>query len=205
MKSYSGITSSTVNNIISSAGIVYFNIDLSDLDAGDTADALTAGTILGATKGGNTFNPGRTMRHIEADGLLGPTKGFQRRTEVAPVLSVNGLEISAKNIIKAMAGATGVDTTGTTNKWQKITGDEVKPASYIGNVALVTYNQNSSGAIAPIAIFVIKNALALDAPNFGTQDNDEMVLNIDFAGHFDPESPGVEPWVIYHRDLVGGS
>jgi|SRR5690625_989345 len=203
MREYSGVTADSVNNIIDSAGIVYFNVDVESIRTGDVASALTGATLFGATDGGNSFNPGRTMRQIEADGLLGPTKGFQRRGEVAPVLTVNGLEITAGNVIKAIAGATGAALTGG-GMGQEITGGEVKPESYLDNVALVTYNQDASGEITPIAIFVVENALALDAPEFASADADEMVLSVDFAGHFDPAKPGEEPWRIFHRDAIAG-
>lgn len=201
MKEQTGVTAQTVNRLIRDAGIVYFNLDLTALEGTGLEASKTGATLLGATRGGNSFNPGRTMRQMEADGLLGPTKGFVRRESVAPVLTVNPVEITSGVVIKALAGATGVDTAGTTDQFQKITGGEVADGSYISNVALITYRHNA-GTLEPGVIFVVENALALEAPDFGTSEDDEMVLSLGFAAHFDPASPGVEPWRIYHQDTI---
>lgn len=201
MREQTGVTATTVNKMIRDAGIVYFNLDLAALRATGLDAAITPATLLGATDGGNTFTAGRTLRQMEADGLLGPTKGFVRRESVAPVLTVNPIEITSGTVVKALAGATGSDTAGTVDQFQEITGGEIASGSYIDNVALVTY-RNNAGTVEPGVIFVVENCLVLDAPDFGTTENDEMVLALGFAGHFDPASPGVEPWRVFHQDTI---
>lgn len=201
MKAQTGVTAQTVNRLIRDAGIVFFNLDLAALETTGLDAAKTGATLLGGTRGGNSFNPGRTFRQMEADGLLGPTKGFVRRETVAPVLTVNPIEITSGNVIKALAGSSGVDTAGTIDQFQKITGGEIANGSYIDNVALITYRDNA-GTVEPGVIFVVENALALEAPDFGTSEDDEMVLSLAFAAHFDPASPGVEPWRLYHKDTI---
>lgn len=93
MKVRSGITSKTPENVFIDAGAVYFNY-------GEVNE-----TLLGATRGGNEFNTNRVSKNIEADGIKGAVKGMKRITEVNPQITVNMLELSIDNLIKAIAGA----------------------------------------------------------------------------------------------------
>lgn len=193
-----GLSADTADRLILDAGELYANIDISDLESDGVTAALSAGVSLGATRGGSTFAPGRSLRDIEADGKLGPMKGFIRRQNVAPVLTVNLLEMTPDNLIKAIAGASGTDTTGTTDQFQKIVGGEIGDSDYLTNVALLaTY----SGTTNPL-IVVVENAIVMEAPELGTVDEDEMVISVSFAGTFDPASPSDEPWAIYHPTTI---
>jgi hypothetical protein len=75
----SAVTTNTASRLVIDAGVVYYNVDVASLEDGTAstpvADAKASGTLLGATRGGNVFTAGRTMREMEADGKLGPTKG----------------------------------------------------------------------------------------------------------------------------------
>ena len=194
----SGISADTPDRLVLDAGEVYFNISVSDLESTDIATALAAGTLVGATRGGSSFTPGRTLRDIPADGKMGPVKGLIRRQNVAPVLTVNLLEITPDSLTKAIAGATGADTGATTDDYQKITGGPILASSYITNVALLaTY----SGTDNPV-IVLVENAIVMDAPTLGTVDEDEVVLAASFAGTFDSATPAVEPWAIYHPTTI---
>lgn len=194
----SGISANTPDRLVLDAGELYFNISIADLEATALATALASGTAVGATRGGSTFNPGRSLRDIPADGKLGPTKNLIRRQNVAPVLTVNMLELTPENLIKAIAGASGADTGATTDDYQKITGGPIEAADYITNVALLaTY----AGTTNPV-IIVVENAIVMEAPEIGTVDEDEVVLAVPFAGTFDPANPTVEPWAIYHPTTI---
>lgn len=198
MQGRSGVSATSAENLILDAGHAYANIDLTALESTDVATALTAGVSLGATRGGSSFAPGRTLRQIPADGLLGPTKGFIRRQTVAPVLTVNLLEMTPENLIKMIAGASGADTGALTDDTQKITGGPIEAADYLDNVAIVaTY----SGTTVPV-IIVVKNAIVLEAPNLATADEDETVTAVPFAGTFDPADLTDEPWAIYHPTTI---
>lgn len=93
MKVRSGVTSKTPENVFIDAGAVYFNYGLADE------------RLLGATRGGNEFNTNRVSKNIEADGIKGAVKGMKRITEVNPQITVNMLELSIDNLVKAIAGA----------------------------------------------------------------------------------------------------
>lgn len=194
----SGLNANTSDRMILDAGEAYFNIDISALEATDIATALAAGTSLGATRGGSTFNPGRSLRDIPADGKLGLVKGLIRRQSVMPVLNVNFIEITPENLTKAIAGATSADTGATTDDMQKISGGEINAAAYLTNVALLaTY----SGTTNPVMIVVL-NPIVMETPEIATVDEDEVVVSAGFTGTFDPASPTTEPWNIYHPTTI---
>ena len=62
-------------------------------------------TLLGATRGGGTFDPGRELSASEIDGVLGDVKGFVGRDRVTPTLKVTLVELTVENFLRAIAGA----------------------------------------------------------------------------------------------------
>jgi hypothetical protein len=186
----SGISGDTPDRLVFDAGELYLDIDISDLESTGVDDAISGATSLGATRGGATFNPNRTLRNMEVDGALGPVKGMVRREEVAPTLSVTLLEMSEDNLLEAIAGATST----TEGEFQKIVGGEIETATYKDNIALLaTYSGDSD----PV-IFVLENVLATEISDVSLEDQNEPVLEVTFAGHFDPDDIDTEPWSIYH-------
>jgi len=192
----SGVTASTASRLVIDAGVVYTNIDTNSLEDGSSstpvADAKASATLLGATRGGNTFTAGRTMREMEADGKLGPTKGFKRRQEVAATLQTNLLEVTSENLQKAFAGSANESA----GSFDKLTGGEVTDTDYLSNIALFgTYTSGTGDT--DVVVVVLENVLAVEAPDFSLSDEDEVVMPVTFGAHFDPATPGTEPWAIY--------
>lgn len=199
MQGRSGVTADTPSRLIFDAGEAYFNLDLTALEATGLDGALTDAIKVGATRGGSTFNPNRSIRQMEADGLLGPTRGMHRRESVAPVLTINFLEMTVENLLKAFAGATAENVGTTPDDYALITGGPILDTSYIDNVALLATYTGTPGK--PVLI-VVENALALNAPDFTTADQDEVVLAVPFAGTFSPSDYTAEPWRIYHPTAI---
>lgn len=192
----SGINANTKDRFVLDAGEVFVNIDLTALVDGSAsdpvADAIASATSLGATRGGNSFTPGRTLREIQADGKLGPVKGFKRRQAVEPTLTTNLIEMTVANLTYAIAGASAA----TDGSFQLVSGDEIADADYLDNVAIVTTYTGTDNAV----VLGVKNALVLEAPEFATNDEDEVVMAVTFAGHFSGATSTDEPWFIYHPD-----
>lgn len=192
----SGISAATAANMVLDAGEVWFNIDVDALEDGTASDpwadaiAATTAVKLGGTRGGNSFNPNRTIRQMPVDGAIGPVKGFNRRQSSAPVLTVNLLELTPENLERAIAGA----NSATAGLFEKITGGEIEDADYITNVAFAT---TLKGEDNPIVI-VIQNALVMEAPEFSAVDEDETVLTVAFTGHVLATAPNTEVFAIYH-------
>lgn len=89
----SGISADTPGRIVIDAGAIYLNY------------GLTNQRLLGATRGGNEFTPGRVSRQMEVDGPKGRVKGMDRIIEVNPQITANLIELSVENLIAAIAGA----------------------------------------------------------------------------------------------------
>jgi hypothetical protein len=189
----SGVTPQSGQRFILDAGEAFINIDIEALETvgeDPVGNAIAAAIKLGATRGGSSFNPGRTLRQIPLDGTLGPTKGFVRRGQSAPTLTVNIIEMTVDNFEKAIAGL----ISETKGAFTRITGGAISDATYVDNIALVT---TFTGSTTPI-VLVLHNVLALEAPVVNLQDEDEVVMAVTFTGHVDPASPGDEVWAIYH-------
>ena len=192
----SGIRAGSGDNLILDAGRVYVNIDITALEAAAPVDgtpvdaAVETAQMLGATQGGASFDPGRTLRQIELDGLLGPARGFVRRQRSEPTITANLIETTVENFEIAIAGL----ITETVGEFTRITGGEIRDEHYLDNVAVVT---RFKGSVTPIVI-VVHNALVLAAPALNLQHGSEAVLAVTFTGHFDPLAADDEVWAIYH-------
>lgn len=188
-----GLTDDTFRSLILDAGVVYANIDLTALESGSDIEdavenAIAAAIPLGATRGGASFNVNRTLRQIEADGQLGPTKGLIRREEVAPELTVTLLEQTAENLQRQFPGAT-VETAGA---FTRIKGGPITSDTYVNNVALIT----TYGEEGKYIVLVVENALVMESPEFATEDKNEVATEVTFVGTFAGVNAD-EPWRVY--------
>lgn len=192
----SGVSTTTNKHFLLDAGVAYANIDLTALEGVSSdpwGDAIAAsGAIsLGAFRGGATFSPGRTLRTMPVDGAIGNLKGFVRRQNSVPTVTVNLVEITVQNLQNALAGSTAT----TVNDFTKIVGGPILDANYFSNIALAT---TFTGAATEPLVLVIKNALVVEPPDIALTDEDETVIAVTFAGHIDPANPNTEVWTIYH-------
>jgi len=106
----SGITSSTIKNLLLDAGAVYLNY------------GVGGERLIGATEGGNGFKVTREIREIPMDGAKGKIKGLRRITKENADLKVNLKELSTNNILLALAGSAATAPTLNTTV----------PAEYLG-------------------------------------------------------------------------
>lgn len=89
-----GITDTTDEKLLVGPGALYKNfVSWSD-----------KGTLIGATKGGNSFDLGIEWHDAELDGQMGPTKGLKRIASIEPTLDVNLAEHDEANWLSALAG-----------------------------------------------------------------------------------------------------
>ena len=78
----------------------------------DVGVVAVDGVVIGATRGGIEWSLNRTIRNMEADGMIGDTKGFKRRESVRPTLSINSLEMKQDTLAHYVAGARLTYTSG---------------------------------------------------------------------------------------------
>jgi len=172
-----GVSTNTPDRIVVDAGAVY---------TGWTSVA-SPGTLLGACKGGNVFELIRPLRDIQPDGAKGPVKGLRRLESVSAKLTVNLLEITEANLLKALPGSAASS--------HVITGDEVDDNDYIGTVALVGTVTGFTGTSNPI-IITLSNCL-VDGPfTLNMNPKDEAVIQLVFTAHYANTDLDTEPWSI---------
>lgn len=177
-----GFTTNSSEKFIIDAGAVYLNTTFA-------AGAFTGGTLLGATSGGNEFVIQQEIRQIEVDGAKGRTKGLQVVTFQNPVLTVNLKEMTAQNLAKAITGA-NVDTADTAYDIITSSG-QIDLTDYISNVTLVGKLLNGKQVV-----IVVENVLQIEGLEMTFEDNNEVVVPVAFAGHYEAGSTQA-PFKIY--------
>ena len=83
--------------------------------------ALPDERLLGATRGGCSFNPGVTFRDIEADKAYGQVRGLRVVEDIQPTITAQLLELGADNFHRAVPGMRIAETAGL----QLVEGEEV--------------------------------------------------------------------------------
>ena len=174
-----GVTAATWENMIVDAAVVYVNY-------GEGNEA-----ILGATSGGATFGWAEfTMRNPEIDGLKGHIAGATRITRAIPQITANLIEWNLDAFKLAFPGYTetvaGDVITMTRSK--RVLGIADHPV----NVAMVGLQ---SGTGKPV-VMMVKRPLVMNGIQFPTTENSEATSEVVFVGHYDPETPEVEPWEV---------
>lgn len=165
MDKISGIGASTAGRILLDAGCLY-------VDYGLGTQAL-----IGATKGGSTFDPQDEYRDIEVDGAPGPVKGFVRRLKCSPVIKTTLLEISTTNLLRMYPGM--VNNPNSTHDVLTRTA-QVASTNYLTNVAYVTKKQGT----AQLFIIKLSNVLCKFSSPIGGTDNDEISVPVEFHAHY---------------------
>lgn len=186
---YSGYTADSAKNLLMDAGAFFKNFEYGV----DTfASAVAAGKLLGATRGGGSFNAVPTLRPIEVDGVKGRAKLMANDGwEVS--ITANMLEVTAELLADMLPGCT-VTTGAGTVKHTKIEGSNyVEQSDFIGNITWVGKLSENSEPV----IIQISNALATSGVVITTADKAEGVLPVTFMGHYDPASVDTPPFAIY--------
>lgn len=190
MKTYSGFTENTAENLLLDAGAFFKDFD-AEKDTFETA--VTAGKLLGATKGGGEFSAVPVIRQIEVDGVKGKAKGLEILDYWDVYIKANVLEVT-KDTLKAALCAADVEET-TSTKYMLIKGrNAIKAEDYIDNI---TWVGTLSGSDEPV-IIKVKNALNTDGLKITTQDKNEGVVATTFYGHYDAANLDEPPFEIYY-------
>lgn len=158
------ITTEQIENIIIDSGVVYINY-------GEVDERL-----LAPVRGGNTFNVEGEIREIEVDGVRGKTKGLRRRIREEANLVVNFMDLSLENLKMALPGSRIDELDGKLSSGWKIEDED-----YLKNVTLI--GENMKGEYKKITIY---NALADEGLSITMEDEDESVVEVQFAAHHKP-------------------
>lgn len=190
MKKYSGFTTDTADSLLLNAGAYFKNYDV----ATDTFDtAVTAGKLIGATKGGGEFSAVPEIRQIEVDGVAGRAKGLEVIDSWDIYLKANVLEIKEETI-KAGLAASSVDTTTNTDYDIITASNNLEVTDYIDNI---TWVGTLSGSNKPV-IIQIYNAVNTDGLKFTTTDKAEATIALTFYAHYTQADLDTPPFKIYY-------
>ena len=190
MKKYSGFTTETAKSLLLNAGAYFKNFDVST----DNFDsAVTAGKLIGATKGGGEFSAVPEIRQIEVDGVAGRAKGLETIDSWDIYLKANVLEIKEATIQSGLA-ASSVDTSTNTDYDIITASNNLEVSDYIDNI---TWVGTLSGSNKPVIIQIF-NALNTEGLKFSTTDKAEATISLTFYAHYTQDDLDTPPFKIYY-------
>jgi hypothetical protein len=193
MKTFSGFTQNTAQNLLLDSGAFFVNFDL-DVDTYENAKAK----LLGATSGGGSFNATPSMRQIAVDGVKGVAKGLNVIESWEVTLGANLLEFSASAIKNAIIAAQQTDVTIQGKEYKKtVAKSQVETSDFIDNL---TWVGTLSGSNEPV-IIQIYNALSTDGLTIEPQDNNDNVASLTFMAHYDTDNLDNPPFAIYYPEI----
>src|SRR5690625_923201 len=189
-KTYSGYTADTAENLLLDAGAFFIDFEI-DTDTFETA--VSAGKLLGATRGGGTFTATPEIRNIEVDGVKGKAKGLQVIDSWTVTMLANVLEVTKEGLAKALTASETDESTNTT--YNIITAkNHIELTDYIDNI---TWVGTLAGTEEPV-IIQIYNAINTNGLTLQTQARNEAVIAMTFEGHYDDADLDAPPFAIYY-------
>ena len=190
MKKYSGFTTETAKSLLLNAGAYFKNYDVG---TDDFDSAVTAGKLIGATKGGGEFSAVPEIRQIEVDGVAGRAKGLETIDSWDIYLKANVLEVKEATIQSGLA-ASSVDTATNTDYDIITASNNLEVSDYIDNI---TWVGTLSGSDKPVIIQIF-NALNTEGLKFSTTDKAEATISLTFYAHYTQDDLDTPPFKIYY-------
>ena len=190
MKKYSGFTTETAKSLLLNAGAYFKNFDVS---TDDFDSAVTAGKLIGATKGGGEFSAVPEIRQIEVDGVAGRAKGLETIDSWDIYLKANVLEVKEATIQSGLA-ASSVDSTTNAEYDIIMASNNLEVSDYIDNI---TWVGTLSGSNKPVIIQIF-NALNTEGLKFSTTDKAEATIYLTFYAHYTQDDLDTPPFKIYY-------
>ena len=170
------MTAASLGNVVIDVGALY-------VDYGETNERM-----IGATKGGVTFNVEQNVRMIEADNARGPLKGGRRVTSETARLTASIMEMTADNISMALFGMTSGQRTLSAPQ----------DSEYMTNVALVA---GINGSNTDGLVITLKNVLVDGNFELSMEDENEGSVEVQFTAHFDPATLDQSPYTIQRTTI----
>lgn len=178
-----GLRPDSFKNMQLNAGVFLIDFDHSAYtDAGQLYDAilqaLEDGTgILGATRGGGSFQTTPTTRTIEADGMRAPFVGSTQNDMWTVKITGTMLEITPENFGRALMSAEVVDDAGGKKHTVRVRND-IRHSDYIPKLCWVGDTSNEG-----FVLIELTAALNLTGANFAFTDKGEGTLPFEFQAH----------------------
>lgn len=175
-----GLRPNTAQELQLNAGMFVKDFDYSSYASADDLETalialLTSEVgILGATRGGGSFECRPTMRDITADGKRGPVKGMTVVDEWLVKLKTTLLETNAQNWADALMC---VDSTTVGRVTTMRVRNELSLTDYIDN--LIGIGDTSQGLV----LIDLENALNVAGAMFTFTDRGEGAMPVEFQAH----------------------
>lgn len=175
-----GLRAETFERLQLNAGVFLTGFDYSAATDAATlktklATAIEAGTgVLGATRGGGSFECTPETRTIEADGMRYPFKGSTVNDMWTVKLKTTLLEATPENFKNALMCA-DITTAGKVTTVRVRT--DIKPDDYIPSLCWI--GDTSKGFV----MIQLDNALNLTGASFTFTDKGEGTLPVEFQAH----------------------
>ncbi len=179
-----GLNPATFEKLQLNAGLFLQGFDFSSATTAAqlrllVADAISEGScVIGATRGGGTFQCTPSLRSIEADGLRSPTVGATVNDGWTVKLSGTMLEITPENFAAALICA-DVDRQGSLTTLR--IRSQVSQEDYIPSLCWI--GDTSRGFV----LIELTNALNMKGAAFTFTDKGEGTLPFEFQAH---QAPG---------------
>ncbi len=186
---YSGFNKGTAEKLLLDAGAFFKNFDI---EKDTVKQAKKEGKLLGATRGGGKFEAKPVIRSIEIDGVKGRAKGLQVIDAWEVVLGANILEVAEETLRASLTATHEPEDVGDYTKIKAKNYIEIE--DYIENI---TFVGKISGQELPVIIQVY-NALNIEGLSLTTQDKNEAVIALNFAGCYDPKDLDAPPFAIFY-------
>ncbi|MFV0413403.1 MAG: hypothetical protein ACK5L3_09060 [Oscillospiraceae bacterium] len=189
-KKTTGYTNKTGERLLLDAGVFFKNYDA----ATDTFEsAVSAGKVLGATRGGGEFKAAPKIRRLEIDGLPENSKDNIVIDNWEVTMGATLLEVTPENLALSLAAATQTD--GPTGYYTIKGKGYVEETDYIANV---TFVGRLSGSNSPVIIQVF-NAINTEGLTLTTQANNEGTIKLTLAGNYDAATDlDIPPFAIHY-------
>lgn len=192
-KVINGLSEKTPQHLALDAGAFFKNYDVTT----DTYDSAVKTKLIGATKGGGSFKAIPTFRTVELDGMRGAVKGTKILESWEVAIGANVAEVTEDNLKISLGVANETESSEKPANYKKITGKNcISDKDYLENI---TWVGTLSGSKDPVIIQVY-NALNTKGLELSFEDKGELVIEMEFEGHFDMKKKEV-PFAIYYPKL----
>jgi hypothetical protein len=153
-----GYSSATPNTVLLDAGVLYIGT-----------------AIIGVSRGGFKFDPGKELREFEYDGRGTAAVGDHRVTKYEAVISGKLLEVTAANLLKIDAGATAATVSSVTTTTPIDAKVSMTAGGYVSDLAL--YIEKGDGTYRA---YKFPHALCRKY-SLTTADNNEGEYDVEFV------------------------
>lgn len=165
----------------------------------DSGVLYVGSNIVGVSRGGLSFDPGRTWRNTEFDGKRSPVKGLDRIAGFASKIAGTMLEFGTEELPQFEPGSTSDSGTPTNTFTPKAAGVVLSSGDYLTNVRLVFERGNGKYAAVLFAVGLVTEY------SLKGQDNSEAEVQITIEARLDITGgavPGTCPYKIELRDAL---